>query len=404
MMVNDHNHQPNIEAVRELLSPYLDGEVTAQERALVESALATSAELREDLATLRQTVALLAELSPVAAPRPFTLTAAHVRAAGPTSRRIWGVPAWLAGWAMVAASLLCVLAIGGALFTLQFQGAGAPAQIARLDEPAAQEAAAPQPESLATAGSSAVAGEAELSPAEPAEAPPEEKMMLAESAEEAAPSTESTAQPEDVVVEEAQELAADQTTEDMASIAGASDEATERQMQLESSAAESAPLDREAAGAAPAPAPSPLPTIAPESPAAQKAMPAEAPAEEPPGALAEEAPSVPPPAAPEEQPSEQNLAAPVEASPPAQEEIQVTAEPQPTAPATPTLAPTVGAQVTVTASPSPVPPSPTPATGPAQTSVGLSRSLLIFIAGLFVIGGLALLGLGIWLRRQKQQN
>ncbi len=395
MMVNDHHRQPNIEAVRELLSPYLDGEVTTEERALVEAALAASVELREDLATLRQTVALLAELPPVAAPRPFTLTAADVPVPIPTSRRIWGLPAWLAGWAMAAASLICVLAIGGALFTLQFRSGSPAAEIARMQDSAVPQAAAPQPAPLAATEEAAAQPEAELAPAEPAA---EEKMMLAEPAE-------ALAQKEADVVEEPQKLVADETPEEMVSMAGESEEVTEGQRQLES-VAESAPVEQEAAGAALAPTPSPMPTVAAlEAPA--PIQPA-APAEEAAAALAEEPASAPPPAAAEARQAEADLAAPEEAPLSAQDEFLATAEPQPTATFTPTSTPSIVVQVTPSPSPSPSPspplPSPTPATSPDKTGLGLSKTSLTFLAGLVVLGGLVLLGLAIWLRRQKQQN
>ena len=396
MMVNDHNHQPNIEAVRELLSPYLDGEVTTEERALVEAALAASVELRKDLATLRQTVALLAELPPVAAPRPFTLTAADAPTPTPSSRRIWGLPAWLAGWAMVAASLVCVLAIGGTLFTLQFRSGSPAAEIARLKDSAVPQAAAPQPAPLTATEEAAAQPETEVAPAEPAA---EEKMMPAESAEAPAAATEALAQKEADVVEQPQELAAAETPEEMVSMAGESEEGTEGQLQLESAAVESAPVEQEAAGAALAPTPSPMPTVAAlEAPAA----PAEAPVEEAAAALAEEPASAPPPAAAEARQAEADLAAPEEAPLSAQDEFLATAEPQPTATFTPTATPPGVAQVTP--SPSPAPPSPTPATSPDQTTSSLSRNGRILVAGLFVLGGLVLLGLAIWLRRQKQQN
>ena len=64
--------QPDIEIVRDLLSPYLDDEVTDEERVLVDAALAGSPELRDELETLRQTVALVADLPRIPAPRPYT--------------------------------------------------------------------------------------------------------------------------------------------------------------------------------------------------------------------------------------------------------------------------------------------------------------------------------------------
>jgi anti-sigma factor RsiW len=62
----------------ELLSAYLDQAVTAEERALVEAAIATDAEVAWRLETLRQTVALLKTLPLVALPRSFVLTRAQL--------------------------------------------------------------------------------------------------------------------------------------------------------------------------------------------------------------------------------------------------------------------------------------------------------------------------------------
>ena len=56
MMASNENQQPNIDRARELLSPYLDGEVSAEEQVLVEAALAASGELQADLESLRQAV------------------------------------------------------------------------------------------------------------------------------------------------------------------------------------------------------------------------------------------------------------------------------------------------------------------------------------------------------------
>src|SRR5262245_17931765 len=58
----------------ELLSAYIDGEVTEQERALVEAAIAADEEVAWRLDSLRQTVSLLHDLPELALPRSFTLT------------------------------------------------------------------------------------------------------------------------------------------------------------------------------------------------------------------------------------------------------------------------------------------------------------------------------------------
>ncbi len=62
----------------ELLSAYLDQAVTAEEKALVEAAVTTDAEVAWRLETLRQTVALLKALPLVALPRSFVLTQAQL--------------------------------------------------------------------------------------------------------------------------------------------------------------------------------------------------------------------------------------------------------------------------------------------------------------------------------------
>ncbi len=143
-MATNTPQQPNIEEIRELLSPYLDGEVTAAERARVDSALAESPELQADLASLRQTVTLLASLPVMPAPRPFTLTATEVQ---PQPKRRFWLPAWAGGLAAAAAAIICVLAVGGGLFWgTQFSGSqSAPAQMVAQQKEAAAETVAKAP-------------------------------------------------------------------------------------------------------------------------------------------------------------------------------------------------------------------------------------------------------------------
>ena len=57
----------------ELLSAYLDGEVTDEERAQVETHLAVSPAWRDELDSLRWTVSLLRELPDLPLPRSFEL-------------------------------------------------------------------------------------------------------------------------------------------------------------------------------------------------------------------------------------------------------------------------------------------------------------------------------------------
>lgn len=63
----------------ELLSAYIDDEVTEQERALVDAAIAADERIAWRLNSLRQTVTLLHDLPEVVLPRSFTLTFDQVR-------------------------------------------------------------------------------------------------------------------------------------------------------------------------------------------------------------------------------------------------------------------------------------------------------------------------------------
>ena len=65
----------------ELLSAYIDDEVTEQERALVEAAIAQDEEIAWRLKSLRHTVVLLRDLPEMPLPRSFALTLDHVRTA-----------------------------------------------------------------------------------------------------------------------------------------------------------------------------------------------------------------------------------------------------------------------------------------------------------------------------------
>jgi anti-sigma factor RsiW len=79
------SRQPQI--TEELLSAYLDEQVTAEERALVEAAIATDPAIAWQVDSLRQTVQMLQALPPLTLPRTFTLEAllAEARAAEATA-------------------------------------------------------------------------------------------------------------------------------------------------------------------------------------------------------------------------------------------------------------------------------------------------------------------------------
>lgn len=104
-----------IEPPEELLSAYLDGEATPEERALVERRLEESAEWREVLDEVRSTRALLLALPVHEAPTGFWDSVLQPDIAPPvkleTARRRRGkqVIGWLAGAAAAAAIAAVVL-------------------------------------------------------------------------------------------------------------------------------------------------------------------------------------------------------------------------------------------------------------------------------------------------------
>jgi hypothetical protein len=149
--------------VAELLSAYIDGEVTAAERGLVEAHLASCDVCGRDLATLRQTVTLLRQLPQVAAPRPFTLRESDVQSLRPTlrpARPAWWQSGWLRGAVAAAAMLLCV-AVAGVTLLLEHGLVGAPAAPAPValqsqpQAPAATQAAEAAPGARGEAGKQA---------------------------------------------------------------------------------------------------------------------------------------------------------------------------------------------------------------------------------------------------------
>ncbi|MGQ9792587.1 MAG: zf-HC2 domain-containing protein [Anaerolineae bacterium] len=109
--------QPNLahslhQQVAQLLSAYLDGQVDARERYLVEQHLSTCPVCRHDLESLRQTVRLLRQLPAVTPPHPFTLRPGWV---APTRPLIWRWLFGIPGLATGLATLLCVITVAGVL-------------------------------------------------------------------------------------------------------------------------------------------------------------------------------------------------------------------------------------------------------------------------------------------------
>jgi anti-sigma factor RsiW len=108
-----------------LLSAYLDGELTAWEKSVVEEHLRRCRDCRRDLRALRQIVCLVRQLPEVPVPRQFTLSPAQVRhlPAHPSEvERLrlrpmgppWVYP-WLRGATAVAAVLLVIVLTGDLL-------------------------------------------------------------------------------------------------------------------------------------------------------------------------------------------------------------------------------------------------------------------------------------------------
>lgn len=88
----------------ELLSAYLDGELTTAERSALDARLQVEPELRRELDTLRATVTLIQGLPAVKAPRDYTLDA--------PPPRLWIFPATAAFSAISAAAATLLVVLG----------------------------------------------------------------------------------------------------------------------------------------------------------------------------------------------------------------------------------------------------------------------------------------------------
>jgi anti-sigma factor RsiW len=165
--------------VRESLSAYIDGELTARERTRVEQHLKECQACAEDLRTLRQTVALLKELPVIPAPRSFAVRPRVAKVRPAPAPSTWGYG--LLKGATAIAALLLVLLIGGDLALHTLGGAlvswapGAPApEVALAPSYQADLEAAPEEEAL-------MLGQDKES-AEPQAIPPENAQEVAPSA------------------------------------------------------------------------------------------------------------------------------------------------------------------------------------------------------------------------------
>ncbi len=156
--------------LRELLSAYIDGEVSASETSRVEEHLAGCQECRDELASLRSTVDLLRRLPELAAPRSFALSEAPQRRPTPTI-------VWTARLATSAAAVLLVALLLGDIVGLlgqqrTLEDAASRAEVQAPAAPGPPAVAARRPEAAALELESRAVSESAPALAAPAPAAP----------------------------------------------------------------------------------------------------------------------------------------------------------------------------------------------------------------------------------------
>ena len=117
----------------EILSAYLDGELSTREQTRLERSLQQRSDLQQALAELHQTRIILRSAARVRAPRNFSLTPAMVGGLKPSRKALFSFNAWRLSSAM--ATVLLVLTVIGEW--LSFSGPLA-TQVAMVSEPAAE--------------------------------------------------------------------------------------------------------------------------------------------------------------------------------------------------------------------------------------------------------------------------
>jgi hypothetical protein len=271
----------------ELLSAYLDGELSERERQFLEARLAQDPTLRAELRALRQTVSLVQELPQVAAPRNFILSKSMVEGRQPSPTpapqavreaprlrpeqargRAWAAPLLTAATAVV--SLLFAVVLAGDLLLPGIGG------LASAPEPIEQSKEIPQIALEAEATGEEAGTEREvapsptLTPMPPKEAPGEEPEMAA--AEEArtegidTPSSRSPPPPAGEAPSEEPEMAIEAEAE-AAKVAGADEALPEEETPSALSAAGGGgPTEEATALAAPTGEPTLAPTLLPGAP------------------------------------------------------------------------------------------------------------------------------------------
>ena len=168
----------------DLLSAYLDNQVTVAERDRIEGHLRACETCQREFDTLRQTVVLLRAMPRMPVPRAFTLSEVQVGIRRPVARPAWYGGA-LRGFAAVTAMVLVALVAS----TLLRRQTWTPGEMVAL---------APKPAQVATAAPAAAPA---VAPAELAKTLVVEKAVAAPTSQEAAPLAEPEAT--DAVAEEA---------------------------------------------------------------------------------------------------------------------------------------------------------------------------------------------------------
>lgn len=199
---------------RELLSSYIDGELTDDEVREVEELLGSSDDARQELSGLKMSVALIGQLPELALPRSFKLDTLPEEQKTP-----WWSSLWATGLVTSMATMLLVALVAGDMLNVLTQTQAA--AIESLDSTAPQQAAgsaafanglsseaalAPPPATQAAAfdesdGSTETANE-------PAAAAPSLAAIASASAEEASPQPETSADSQMLAGPQAQTLAA----------------------------------------------------------------------------------------------------------------------------------------------------------------------------------------------------
>ncbi len=136
-----------------LLSAYLDAQVTPAERRRIEAHLAACVACRQELASLRQTVALVQALPRLRVPHAFTLSAAQVGLDRPARQAAWR-GGLVRGLAAVSALVLVAVMAAALLRPGEWQPA---IELARVVAPTADVHGARMPEAATTRGISEAA-------------------------------------------------------------------------------------------------------------------------------------------------------------------------------------------------------------------------------------------------------